>query len=227
MYFFVFMAVSLLEGLAIFILTLNTFRFKPSVYLLRFALVIACINYINYLIRETDLSGLAPIASILFLIISISILVRIPLFWSFVMGLLSYVLYSAFQYGIVFIYDGLGLITLEDLKQSKLIGSIVPLTSAVITIIASTLLYKKGYGFMSRFEKLRFRGEKVVVTLILVASTLSFIIIYYNQNLYLAGGFSLIPMAILIYYAYRKEKQQNDREDFGSSSVTSESRRPG
>lgn len=206
MYFLFFMVVSLVEGLAVYTLIMNIFRLKPLGNVREFILVISLINLSNYFLRdEVIVAGMAPVINIVLLTIFIAILVRVPLVWSALISLIGFVMYAVFQIAVSLGLQAVGLIEIEQMQQGSYSTAFIPFSTAIFTIVISTWLYKKGYGFVFPFTRFRWRFEEIAlsVSLLIVAAVVA--ILFFIHQWFAAGGCMLAALIILLLYSFKKE----------------------
>ena len=206
MYFMFFMVVSLIEGLAVYTLIMNVFRLKPLAKVRIFIVVISLINLSNYFLRDVGaVAGMAPIINIALLIIFIAILVRVPLVWAALISLIGFVIYAVFQIAVSLGLQAMGLIEIEHMQQGSYSTAFIPISTALLTMVVSNWLYKKGYGFAFSFTTFRWRFEEVAlsVSLLIVAGLVA--ILFFVQQWFVAGGCMLAALVILLLYSFKKE----------------------
>jgi hypothetical protein len=197
---------AMLEGYAVFSLAFFTYRIDLQRYLLPSFIIINLIDLQNYLIREEfRLNWAAPLSNLIIMILFITLYVRIPIIWSVIMSLTGYIALGVIQTAVYYLtfgtYPGSG-INLFSWKVHEAQG-----LSGLIGVAIALLLYKLGYGFTFEFEKLRFRWEKLFITLLIFTFIISLIIMVsyrdYFVNLFVFG----IALFLFLIYSLKKEAE--------------------
>lgn len=196
------MAFATLEGLAVYALMLYIFRFRLKDYIWQSLIIITLMNIQSYYISEnTDLSFISPIINIVFMILFMKCIARLPIVGALVSAVIGYLVFGLIQWGVVYGIHG----SLDGINDDDSVRWKVQLLTGVIGLIVSQLLYKFGIGFTNDFERFKFPFERQLVLVISVLFGVAFAAIMYSENLTLAGVFFVVSMGIFLYYAIRKE----------------------
>lgn len=198
-----FMVFSTIETISVYYLIMALFRFKARDYIWEALVIVLLINLQSYVLRnEFSLAYLVPLLTLCIFTFLFSVVVKIPLVWSFVTTIFGYAIYAFLQVGLVILLFG----SITTAQSSTSNGYLLQFASGSITILLSILLYKIGWGFKFDFEKLRFKFEDMLVIVsIIVFLVLMTIIFYYNQ-LFMLILFFVTTIVFLLYYAVWKER---------------------
>lgn len=202
LHFILFMLFSTLEGIAIYSLALYVFRFDFKKFAWHCIVIIEIINLQNYLTRveAQDYAFIAPVVNLLITILFMSTIVRIPLFWSALVSIVSYASYVSFQSLVV----GLTF-PIEEVQSDPFKGYIIQLITASIILTVGFLLYKKGYGFSFNFDKFRLKRESYIITALIILFILLLLVTIYLLDLFIGLFGFMVALFVFLYYSFRKE----------------------
>ncbi|MNI22022.1 hypothetical protein D3C73_755670 [compost metagenome] len=203
---FGYMAFSTIETLSVYCLIMSLFRFKFMNYIWQALFMVLLINLQSYIMRnEFSLSYLVPLITILLFAIFFKAVVKIPLIWSLIVTVLGYVAYAFLQTGLAKLLFG----SIAAAQGDASNGYLLQFASGLITILLSVLLYKIGWGFKFDFERLRFKFEDMLMVLLIIIFLVSVSVIFYYNDLFVNILFFASVMMFLLYYAIRKEAQED------------------
>jgi hypothetical protein len=198
---------SMVETASFFVFMQYIFRFRPRPYLRESLIVSLVVSVLSFLIREElNIKDYFPFIVLAVFILYVKFVMRVTLFWAILMATISYVLFLIIQAGIVLAYISIRGIALEDIQKISIDQFIGQTITGSILYGISMLLFKKGYGFSFSFEKFRFRGEDILVSIIVVVTFGAIGILFFLNNLLVATAVLLILAAVLLYYGLRKER---------------------
>lgn len=202
-----FMFFSTLEGVGLTALMLSIFRFKLTKFIWPALSTILIMNLQSYVLRnEFSLSFLVPIINVFLFILFITIVLKQPLIGAAIITLTGYFAFGLLEVSLLHIMFG----SISELDSSIINGYILQTTSFVIDTFLAWFLYRHGKGFSFDFEKLRFKRESLLLVVAILLTIIAFIIIMYQLNLNAIGTFFLITLAVYLYYAIKKEREDND-----------------
>ncbi|WP_249900434.1 hypothetical protein [Paenibacillus sp. PK3_47] len=168
--------------------------------------MVLLINLQSYIMRnELSLAFLVPLITILLFAAFFKVVVKIPLIWSVIVTVLGYVAYAFLQTGFAKLLFGSIAAAQEDISN----GYLLQFASGLITILLSVGLYKIGMGFKFDFERLRFRFEDIFIIMLIVVFLISVSVIFYYNDLFVNIVFFAAVMMFLLYYAIRKETEED------------------
>ncbi|WP_143191971.1 hypothetical protein [Paenibacillus helianthi] len=198
-----FMFFSIIETIGVYYLVMALFRFKPGDFIWEALIVSLLINLQSYILRnELSLAYLVPLITVLIFIFFFSVVVKIPLVWSWITTILGYAIYALLQTGLAFLLFG----SIDAAQASLSNGYLLQFSSGLISVILSIWLYKIGWGFKFDFERLRFKFEDIlIIVLIVVFLGLLSVIVYFEQ-LFILIAFFAVTVIFLLYYAVSKER---------------------
>ncbi|WP_155990453.1 hypothetical protein [Paenibacillus graminis] len=175
-------------------------------YIWQALFMVLLINLQSYIMRnEFSLSYLVPLITILLFAIFFKAVVKIPLIWSLIVTVLGYVAYAFLQTGLAKLLFG----SIAAAQGEASNGYLLQFASGLITILLSVLLYKIGWGFKFDFERLRFKFEDMLMVLLIIIFLVSVSVIFYYNDLFVNILFFASVMMFLLYYAIRKEAQED------------------
>ncbi|OKP97761.1 hypothetical protein [Paenibacillus sp. P46E] len=201
-----YMSFSTIEAISVYCLIMSLFRFKFQNYLWQALFMVLLINLQSYIMRnEFSLSYLVPLITILLYAFFFKVVVKIPLIWSVVVTVLGYVAYAFLQTGLAKLLFGSISAAQGDISN----GYLLQFASGFITILLSIWLYKIGWGFKFDFERLRFKFEDVLMILLIAIFLVFVSVVFYYNDLFVNILFFAAVMIFLLYYAVRKEAEED------------------
>ncbi|ACT00243.1 hypothetical protein [Paenibacillus sp. JDR-2] len=204
-----FMLFSTIEGLAVYAFMLYIFRFKLTDYILPVLILIVLMNLQSFYMREdTHFPFVVPVINLLFSVLFMKYIVRMPLLGSVVSAGIGYVAFGLVQ--LLIAYSSGGYLSVEQVQTVAYKGYIIQLLTGVIGVLIAHTLYKFGIGFANDFEKYRFKWESKLVFITCILFCLAMGVVVYIGNLYILLTFFIISMMIFLYYAMRKEQEESD-----------------
>ncbi|WP_132303280.1 hypothetical protein [Paenibacillus sp. BK033] len=173
-------------------------------------ILIVLMNLQSFYLREdTQFFYLVPIINLLFSIMFMKCIVRMSIVGSIVSAGIGYAAFAVVQ--LLIAYCSAGYLSVEQVQDVPYKGYIMQLLSGVIGVTISHTLYKFGIGFSTDFERFRFKWESPLVFITCIVFCLTMGVVVYLGNLYIFLIFFIISILIFLYYALRKEQQDNDR----------------
>ncbi|SEM66011.1 hypothetical protein [Paenibacillus sp. OV219] len=202
--FLLFMVFSTIEGVSAFALTLYIYRLDLKRYILPVLIVVTLANLQSYAIREdTSLSFIAPATNIIFIILFMATIVRVPIIWAMITGVSGFFAFGLLQVSIVLASNGY--LSIDAVQHVPLRGYMLQTLTGISGTYIGWMLYQFGYGFSFEFDRLRLRFEKtLVIGFIGVMLSLLTLLIYYKDAFMIMLSF-LVSMLLFLYYAINKE----------------------
>ncbi|QUL57334.1 hypothetical protein KDC22_13195 [Paenibacillus tritici] len=197
------MLFSTIETLALYYLIMSLYRFKWRWYIWQALFVILLNNLQSYLLRnELGMSNVAPLVLILIFIMFFTAVVRMPLILSIIATISGYVIFAVIQTIIVLLVFG-SISNIDGVGN----GYFLQLMTAAVVFVVFGYSYRKGKGFTFDLDKLRFKLEDILLSVLIFAFVIGIsVLLYYNEILLNALIF-LVMSAFLLYYSTRKEKE--------------------
>jgi len=202
-----YMSFSMIEGLAVYALTLSIFRFPFMKFIWPIVLMITVTNLQSFFIRdELQLTAISPIINVIITILFLAIFMRIPIVWSMVMTVTGYISFALIQTLIVLLSDGY--LSLSQIQDYSWKGYQLQLITGVVGMAIGWLLYKFGFGFSYEFEKLRFKWERVLIIVFLIGFLIGLVIVMYFKVIF--TNFLIFAIALFIFLSYSLRKDQSE-----------------
>jgi len=202
--FLLFLFFSTIEGVSVYALTLYIFRFDLRTYLIPVLVIVLLMNLQSYAIREdTELSYLVPIINLVFSMLFMATIVRVPFIWSLITGVTGYFAFGLLQ--TVIVYLSFGFLSIEQVQTVALKGYYLQALTGIIGVYLGWMLYKFGLGFSFEFEKLRLKRENVLIILFISVLLILFGVLIYNGNAFVNLIYFLVSMIVFLWYAVKKE----------------------
>lgn len=196
-----FMFFSTIETLALYYLIMSLFRFKWRWYIWQALFVILLNNLQSYLLRnELGMSNVAPLVLILIFIFFFAAVVKMPLILSIIATISGYVIFAVFQTLIVLLVFG----SISKI-DSTANGYFLQVATALAVFGIFGYLYRKGKGFTFDLDKLRFKIEDILLSVLIFAFVIGISVLLYYNDILLNALIFLIMSVFLLYYSNRKE----------------------
>ncbi|QTH44986.1 hypothetical protein J4772_11615 [Cohnella sp. LGH] len=204
-----FMTFSMIEVMAAIAITLSLFRFKLTDYIWPALLASGIMNTLSFILRdEAGLASLSPVVNLLLLAIFVTIFVRVPLVWSFIMSIIGYA-FSVLLQALIIVLS-LGALSIAATDESLDKGYLLQTITGAILFVLSYLSYKFGLGFAFNFERLRFKSERLLILTLIVAMGISVGFLFYYKIIYIIILTLLFMLLFFVYYAAQKEVESID-----------------
>ena len=188
-----FIIFSAIEGLGIYYLMLAAFRLNPIKHLQYFVPVLAVMVLVSFVLREElSFPYVVPVASILLFVILLTVFLKIPIVWSFIITLVGYTAFGVLQWGLLVLILG----NTSVLEESTLNGYILQSVTALIQFMIAYFLLKFRIGFTADFDLLKFRFEQYIIITMIVLTMVGLALVALNVNS------MFIVMACFIYFLY-------------------------
>ncbi|UPK45911.1 hypothetical protein [Paenibacillus pabuli] len=186
-----FMLFSTIEVIAVFVFMMVLYRENPMEYIWQVLSVSVLMGIQSHFLRGIDLGYLAVVINLMFYILIVATIVRLPILWSVIISGTGFFLYGVAQ----------------ALLLEKIGGELLQLVTSILFLLISYLLYKFGLGIEAKYKILKLPHEKaIVVAVIIIAFVLTAITMYIQEswaNILFFGGAS----ALFLYYANRKDRE--------------------
>ncbi|RUT48576.1 hypothetical protein EJP82_01140 [Paenibacillus anaericanus] len=202
-----FLLYSMIEGIGLFILMLSVYRLKfiDHLWPTLFIILIMCIQ--SFVMRyELELAFIVPIINLTLFALLLATVWRVPIVWSVIISITGYLAFGLIQTLIMVSIFG----TVEVAKSTDINGYILQMVTGISTTILGYLLYKFGIGFTFDFERLRLKREHFILISSIALFFIFFMIVMYKNEVWLNLFFTTFGMALLLYYAIRKERGSDD-----------------
>jgi hypothetical protein len=203
--FILFMVFSIFESFAFFSLMFALYRIKINQYYWPILFISIISNVLSFVMRkEANLTDFVPLALLALLIMFMIVVVRIPIFWAFVVTLTGY--FSLFILQTILMLLSFGYLSPQQLQLYAWKGYLLQLITSGIGYTLGKYLYSRGLGFAFMFERLQLRLGTLGLVIMIVLITAAFGTILFINNLYVAVIILFFGLAFLLYYALRKER---------------------
>ncbi|MFB9325382.1 hypothetical protein ACFFSY_05535 [Paenibacillus aurantiacus] len=198
-----FMLFSTIEGVSMYALALYLFRYNFKHYLMHSLIIIEIINLQNLLTREelSSLAYIAPIVNIVITLLFFKTIARLPFIQSIFMTIVGFLGFAVLQTIIVLICN----FTIVEVNTNQFKGYLLQFLTGVIGTGIGWYLYKRGLGFTFDFEKWRFKGEQLFVTIIIIGFILALVAMMYFQDIYANVFGFVVALIIFLVYSIKKE----------------------
>lgn len=209
---------SLFEYLAIFTLMFALFRFELKEYLTEMVVLSFIMTFFSHYLRAfLKINDFAPFVLLLVLIILFWVVCRIPIFYSSVMVVTSYLMYGIFQYITFIILSKFIVISLDEITLNSEAGYLLQITTIIPTLLVSFGLRRMnlGFGFIpTGFVRVKFRGYNLALLITVCLSAILFG--FFNYWIFARGKFVLISLVFLailgaLIYLSKERDIKNDR----------------
>ncbi|ETT48698.1 MULTISPECIES: hypothetical protein [unclassified Paenibacillus] len=198
-----FMFFSTIETLALYYLIMSLYRFKWRWYIWQVLFVILLNNLQSYLLRnELGMSNVAPLVLILIFIMFFTAVVRMPLVLSIIATISGYAMFAVIQTIIVLLVFG-SISNITGVAE----GYFLQLMTAVVVFAAFSYIYRKGKGFTFDLDKLRFKLEDILLSVLIFGFVIGVSVLLYYNDILLNVLIFLVMSAFLLYYSTRKERE--------------------
>ncbi|OMF99503.1 hypothetical protein BK147_07240 [Paenibacillus sp. FSL R7-0337] len=194
---------STIETLALYYLIMSLYRFKWRWYIWQVLFVILLNNLQSYLLRnELGMSNVAPLVLILIFIMFFTAVVRMPLVLSIIATISGYAMFAVIQTIIVLLVFG-SISNITGVAE----GYFLQLMTAVVVFAAFSYIYRKGKGFTFDLDKLRFKLEDILLSVLIFGFVIGVSVLLYYNDILLNVLIFLVMSAFLLYYSTRKERE--------------------
>lgn len=86
-------------------------------------------------------------------------------------------------------------------------GYFLQLMTAVVVFAAFSYIYRKGKGFTFDLDKLRFKLEDILLSVLIFGFVIGVSVLLYYNDILLNVLIFLVMSAFLLYYSTRKERE--------------------
>ncbi|WP_342477767.1 hypothetical protein NYE24_00455 [Paenibacillus sp. FSL H7-0350] len=160
-------------------------------------------NLQSYLLRnELGMSNVAPLVLILIFIMFFTAVVRMPLVLSIIATISGYAMFAVIQTIIVLLVFG-SISNITGVAE----GYFLQLMTAVVVFAAFSYIYRKGKGFTFDLDKLRFKLEDILLSVLIFGFVIGVSVLLYYNDILLNVLIFLVMSAFLLYYSTRKERE--------------------
>ncbi|OPG98406.1 hypothetical protein B2I21_08635 [Chryseobacterium mucoviscidosis] len=187
-----FLLFSMIEMFGAFVFMMVLFRENPMEYTWQAAVIAVLMGLQSYFLRGIDLGFIAVVINILFYVLLLAAVVRLPLIWSAIIACAGFFPYAFAQ------------AALFELFQ----GELLQLITSISFMIVAYILYRFGIGFEANYNLLRFRWEKIMVVLVVVGAFALTAITMYQKAVWINILFFGAASSLFLYYAIRKEREE-------------------
>lgn len=211
-HFVSFMLLSVLEWAAMAIFMFSLFRFRLGGFIPHIIFLCVAMSYFSYTIRD----GLGPYSTsvqIIIYILMLWLMFRVHYFYSIIIGIIGYHAYILFQVPIIFLFEFLGLMNLEE--QTGIAE--MQILTAVIVYLCSWLMWRYHLGFTfvptSETKKIKFHRYNILMLIVALGDIVleGIILKYYimdRRDLFFYLSLTqIIIMLFFLYYSLKKEQK--------------------
>ncbi|WP_082451757.1 hypothetical protein [Paenibacillus ihuae] len=161
-------------------------------------------NLQSYLLRnELDMANISPLVTIIVFIFFFAAVVRMPFVFSVIATISGYVVFAVIQSSLVLLMFG----SLSQVENHTINGYMLQTASAAVVFVIFWFAYRKGKGFTFDMEKLRFKLEDIVLTVLITIFLIGISVLLVYKNLWIDIMFFIVMSAFLLYYATKKERE--------------------
>lgn len=203
----VFMVFALFESLGFFALTFALYRLKLEEYWLPILVISIVMQLVNFYMRvEANLAFLGPIVLLLFIIMFMISVVKIPIFWAIVVSVTGILAFTVLQGLFALLAVGINFLSSDKILYSGWQANILQVLTGLLAYVIGRYLYRRGLGFAFMFDKFQFHLKTIGIVIMLLSMTTVLGAIFYINNLYTVLAALLVGLSFFLYYAQRKEK---------------------
>ncbi|MFC4305037.1 hypothetical protein ACFO1S_16515 [Cohnella boryungensis] len=191
------------------------FRFNVREYLTKFFIASILFSMVSNTLQLESLQQISPLINLFMFVFLITIILRVLLFHSIIMVVITFVVFSLVQWLLLSIY--LKLDVFAEVLPYTDNAFVVQYSTAVVLGIISLFIYKTNGGFSyiegsSRVYKRNMKGNKLFY-LFLFLAMLTIILVngFYLASInlpyyiYIVAVTIIIILVLLIYYSIRKD----------------------
>lgn len=154
--------------------------------------------------EELFFANLVPFVNVLLLALLLTVLLQVPIHWSFIGSFGGYFAYILFQAISAEVSTAVFSISIEDIKASPIKGYIFQVIVSMLAFLICHYCYSRGWGYGTKFKK-RFKYEPIVVAVVIVVATLTFGILLIRQQVILDLIVVAVAMVFFIVILLKKE----------------------
>ncbi|WP_413373261.1 hypothetical protein [Paenibacillus taichungensis] len=187
-----FLLFSMIEMFGAFVFMMVLFRENPLEYTWQAAVVAILMGLQSYFLREIDLGFIAVVINILFYVLLLATVVRLPLIWSAIIACAGFFPYAFAQAALFEFFQ----------------GELLQLITSISFMLLAYILYRFGIGFEANYSILRFRWEKIMVVLVVIGAFSLTAITMYQKAVWINILFFGAASGLFLYYAIRKERKE-------------------
>ncbi|PWW37424.1 MULTISPECIES: hypothetical protein [Paenibacillus] len=198
-----FMFFSTLETFSWYLLSMSLFRYKPYEHTWSALVVILLMNLQSFVLRnELSMSNYAPLISMLIFIFFYAAVVRIPLIGSLIVTLAGFAGFGLIQTGLVFILFG----SVETAQSTLSNGYALQTATAILVFLAARVPYRLGYGIPLEFEKLKFKFEEIITSILMIVFLCAVSAMLYYNKIWLNIFLFAVTLGYLLYFSAKKDR---------------------
>lgn len=205
-----FMVFALIENLGLLTLIFALYRLNLEKHWFPALVISIIMHLVNFYIRNEYLTVYTPVIVLIFIILLLTVVVRIPVIWAVVVAVTGYLAYNLLQIVVWLVASLSHFLPSGQFQASGWRANVLQLITGVISFAVGRYLYRRGIGYAFPFERLQFRlgtiGLIIMLSIIAVASSATL----YFSNFYTVMAILLIGFTFLIYWAQRKEKEDGN-----------------
>lgn len=200
---FGFMFFSTLEAFSWFLLSMYLFRYKPFKYAGSALIVIFLMNLDSFILRnELSLANYVPLINILIFVFYYAVVVKIPLIGSLIVTLAGFAGFGLIQAALTFILFG----SIEAAQSTLSNGYALQTATAIVVSLLGVVPYKFGYGIAIPFEKLKFKLEEIITSVLMILFLCIISFVLYANNLLLLIILFGVTLGYLLYFSVKKDR---------------------
>lgn len=202
---------SMIEELAVLVMTLHLFRFNASQHWKSIVIASLLFSLLSYGLRvELDFNDYFPVVFIIFSVLYMFYNLNTPIFWSLFISIVASIANFVLQTVLLLLFIWSGYLSLSEVGPDGLKARIYQLVYALVVIVPSYYLYKRGIGFAFNFDRFRWKAENLIIFIVAVILFIFIMIMFIHKNVYYFAIFVLLLSALLIYLAVKKERDDLD-----------------
>mgnify|MGYP001472045939 CR=1 FL=1 len=223
----IYIAVSTLEYLSLFVFILVQFRFSLKDNISQIALISLLLSFVSYSIVNADMREILPLIQIVFVLLYMQLVMKVSFINALIMFFTGYIVFGLAQTCIVAVARHIGYIH-DKLMAGTTVGYTIQLITILVMLVFSFALvyFKGGFSFIearSRLTRKSFTGKnKIFISFIIFAfivTIITNIIFLEKENPPLIEVASIFfVLMIFLFYLSIKRDEVNDRDSLQSSS---------
>jgi hypothetical protein len=160
-------------------------------------------NLQSFVLRnELSMSSYAPLISMLIFIFFYAVVVKIPLIGSLIITLAGFAGFGLVQAGLVFVLFG----SIEAAQSSLSNGYALQTATAIVVFILARVPYRFGYGIPLEFEKLKFKFEEILTSVLMIIFLCVISGVLYYNNLWILIFLFACTLGYLLYFSAKKDR---------------------
>jgi hypothetical protein len=195
-----FISVSIVEYVGFLVAVLALFRYPLNYYWPQIFLTSTICSVMSYAMSVDHDIAAAPLIQLAAMIICIWLMFHTPLLWSIIICVSTFVVFTLFQGGVIYMAFYLGLVPPVLSKTGIAIYIIQIFTASVELLLAYFLIkYRIGFLFVPTSRDQPFIWNRTGI-LLFIGNVISFILLWAIYIIYVRTHFEWFPVLLGIYF---------------------------